>query len=73
MSIQSMTFQENYGSLPTRLLSLYRRVNVSPADHDSILAAFNCTWDDESIPWDAVYDYVVAGSESGSFRQGRWA
>ena len=40
-----MTFHESYGSLPTHLLSLYRRLNASPADHDQLMAACHGDWD----------------------------
>lgn len=64
-----MTFQEAYGTLPMVLFRTYRRVNVSPADHDSILNLFGFTWDQhEDIPWDAVMKFVEACSSTGSFR-----
>lgn len=68
MTLSSMTFHEPYGDLPTRLLTLYRRHNVSPADHDTILANFGCTWDSPSVPWSDVLDFVLANVENGSFR-----
>lgn len=56
--MMSMTFHESYGSLPTTLLRLYRKHNVSPADHDQILMAFGKSWNDTDIPWEAVTEFV---------------
>ena len=76
MSIQSMTFDESFGTLPTRLRRLYKRVNVSPADHDQILDIFGFQYATmESIPadvWDKVYDFVLSMSTDGSFRPGAY-
>lgn len=68
MTILSMTFHESYGSLPTGLLTIYRRHNVSPSDHDRILAAFDCDWRDSNIPWSKVLDFVLAHCDNGVFR-----
>ena len=74
MSIQSMTFDEYFGTLPTRLHRLYKRVNVSPADHDHILDIFGFQYATmESIPadvWDKMYDFVVSMSTDGHFDLG---
>lgn len=64
----SMTYHESYGPLPTHLLRLYRRHNVSPADHDRILANFGKSYQDDDIPWPLVLDFVLANVEDGSFR-----
>lgn len=39
-----MTFHESYGSLPTHLLTLYRKYNASPADHDRLLSVTDGDW-----------------------------
>lgn len=62
----SMTFHESYGDIPKGLLTLYRRHNVSPADHDLILASFGLTWQSPVIPWSDVLDFVLAHIENGS-------
>lgn len=67
MTILAMTFHESYGSLPTHLLSLYRRHNVSPADHDRILDVFDCRWNSSDIPWAQVLDFVLAHCDNGVF------
>jgi len=64
----SMTFHESYGELPTNLLRLYRRHNVSPADHDRILANFGKSYQDSDIPWHAVLEFVLANIEKGYFQ-----
>jgi hypothetical protein len=64
----SMTFHESYGPLPTSLLRLYRRHNVSPADHDRILNAIGKSWSDDDIDWSFVLDFVLGHVENGSFR-----
>lgn len=64
----SMTFHEYYGDLPKRLLTLYRRHNVSPYDHDRILESFGKSYGDSDIPWSDVLDFVLANVEDGSFR-----
>lgn len=64
----SMTFHESYGELPTSILRLYRRHNVSPADHDRILLTFGKSYGDSDIPWSDVLDFVLANVENGSFR-----
>ena len=68
-----MTFHESYGSLPTNLLRTYKRANVSPADHDSILAAFGKSWNDVDIPWSDVVEYVSLHIRDGIFRPGRYS
>lgn len=72
MSLKSMTFHESYGNLPTGLLRTYRRCNVSPADHDTILAAFGCVWSDTDIPWDAVTEFVAAHTSTGTLALPRY-
>ena len=68
-----MTFHESYGSLPTKLLRKYRAANVSPADHDSLLAVFNWTWDSPNIDWDMVSDYLDLHIRDGIYRPGRYS
>jgi hypothetical protein len=63
MTLMSMTFQEEFGELPRPLLSLYRRLNVSPADHDRILAA--CTQADGTVEWASMVQIVDLYSERG--------
>ena len=70
--MMSMTFQEEFGSLPTTLLRTYRRTNVSPADHDQILAAFGWTWDSPDIDWTKVMAYVESATVDGYYRPSRW-
>lgn len=53
-----MTFHEYYGDLPTALLRLYRRANVSQSDHDMILLAFGKSYGDSDIPWPEVVEFV---------------
>ena len=64
----SMTFHESYGTLPKRLLTLYRRHNVSQSDHDAILRNFGKSYGDSDIPWSEVLDFVLANVENGYFR-----
>lgn len=68
MTLHLMTFHESYGELPKGLLGLYKQHNVSPADHDSILAVFNFRWDDVDIPWQAVLEFTLAHIDNGTFR-----
>lgn len=68
MTLSSMTYHESYGSLPTRLLNLYRNNNASPADHDAVLAAFDCSWEDDDIPWSLVIDFVTEHCRYGQLR-----
>jgi hypothetical protein len=63
-----MTYHESYGAVPTNLLRMYKRYNVSPSDHDQILMAFNKTWDSTDIPWQNVLDFVLAHTDNGMFR-----
>lgn len=67
-----MTFHESYGHLPMRLLRLYKQVNVSPADHDTIMDRFGFSYDtQESIPaetWERISEFVTLSSTTGSFR-----
>lgn len=64
-----MTMHESYGRLPSKLLTLYKRHNVSPADHDAILANFGYNWKQtSSIPWYDVLDFVLANVQDGTFR-----
>jgi ribosome biogenesis protein Tsr3 len=65
MTLQSMTYHESYGELPRRLLNLYKNNNVSPADHDRILMAFDCSWNDTDIPWNSVIVYVQDHCHNG--------
>jgi hypothetical protein len=62
-----MTYHESYGTLPTNLLRMYRRYNVSPADHDRILMAFGWSWDSTNIVWQSVLDFVLAHTDNGQF------
>lgn len=64
----SMTFHESYGDVPKRLLTLYRRFNVSPSDHDAILRNFGCEYGDPSIPWQSVLEFVLANVDNGYFQ-----
>lgn len=68
MKPMSMTFHESYGELPTNLLRLYRRHNVSPADHDQILNRLGYSYGDSSIDWSKVLDLVLAHTDGGTFR-----
>lgn len=43
-NLMSMTFHESYGDLPRPLLTLYRRFNVSPADHDRLMLVADGDW-----------------------------
>lgn len=66
-----MTFHESYGTLPTNLLRLYRRHNVSPSDHDLILMACGSSYSmaaQGSVDWQFVLDFVLAHVEDGIFR-----
>lgn len=63
----AMTYHESYGALPSRLLSLYKRHNVSTSDHDAILASFGKTWQSVDTDWQAVLEFVLANVEDGSF------
>lgn len=64
----SMTFHESYGMIPKRLLTQYRRHNVSQYDHDAILRSFEKSHSDSDIPWSDVLDFVLANVENGSFQ-----
>lgn len=70
--MMTMTYHESYGSLPTRLLNLYKNNNASPADHDQVLAAFDCAWNDSDIPWPLVVDFVEAHCQYGQLRLPRY-
>jgi hypothetical protein len=71
--MMTMTFHESYGSLPSKLLTAYRKYNVSPADHDTILAHFDKTWLDTDIDWPSVLEFVESHSVDGIFRISRYA
>ena len=61
MTLMSMTFQEEYGELPTALLKAYKRFNASPADHNRLVEA--CGED-----WSLILDLVLNHSETGILR-----
>jgi hypothetical protein len=39
-----MTYNENFGLIPASLLAIYRRNNISPADHDMMAQCFGNDW-----------------------------
>ena len=53
-----MTFHESYGDVPTPLLRLYKRYNVSPADHDRMMLV---TGGD----WNTILELVTTHSSGG--------
>jgi hypothetical protein len=57
-----MTFHESYGTLPTHLLSLYRRLNASPADHDQLL---NVAATPDGTDWNLILELVNLHSSQG--------
>lgn len=71
--MMSMTFHESYGSLPTTLLRKYRRLNVSPADHDTILRCVGHVWSDTDIDWTEVVQFVDQRTHEGRLYLPRWA
>ncbi len=60
--MMSMTFQEEFGSLPRPLLTLYRRYNVSPSDHDRLIDV--CTIEG-ILDWSLVMELVQLHSDLG--------
>lgn len=58
----SMTFDENYGELPTIVLGAVKRYNISPADFDLIMTL--------ASDWDDVYSHIVRNSQSGHYNPG---
>lgn len=75
MSLSAITFHESYGYLPRYTLGLIRKYNVSPADFDSIMRAFG--WEPYppegvGIDWDAIDDFMHAGSPDGYYRPSKY-
>lgn len=68
MPLLSMTFHESYGELPSNLLRIVKRHNVSQADYDAVLASFGKSYSDSDIPWQDVLDFILTNVENGSFR-----
>jgi hypothetical protein len=68
MTLLAMTFHDSYGMIPKRLLTLYRRHNVSPSDHDRILACFDKRWDSPDIDWSKVLDFMLQHVDNGVLR-----
>lgn len=55
-----MTFQEEFGTLPMTLLRTYRKVRVTPYEHDAILRGHGHVWSDD-IPtetWATIVQFV---------------
>jgi hypothetical protein len=69
----TMTFHESYGPLPTKLLRTYRRVNVSPADHDTVLRCLGHVWSDTNINWTEVIEFVEQRIHDGRLYLPRFA
>jgi len=70
------TFHESFGTMPMVLLRTYKKFNVSPADHDTILSAFGFTWQDgehmTDDEWTKVMDFVRLNIRDGVFRLPRY-
>lgn len=62
----NMTFHESYGDLPANVLSLYRRNNVSPSDHDDLVDM--ATDQRERIDWTYVRFLVKQFSPNNCYR-----
>lgn len=58
---EKMVFDEAYGELSYKQRSVYKKYNVSPADHDMLVAQYGDNRE-------AIIQAVVDGSQSGIFR-----
>lgn len=56
-----MTFHENYGELPASTLRLYKRDNVTPAEHDMMVEV-------GTMSFPEIEAYVKSHMVDGSFR-----
>jgi hypothetical protein len=56
-----MTFDENYGELPTSTLRLIRKYNVTPAEYDIMTQVGTMTFIE-------VEDYILSHIVDGIFR-----
>jgi hypothetical protein len=63
-----MTFDENYGTMPSNLLALIKRANVSPADWDSMLTRWGIDWFDEHKPFNLIYLHIESHMVNGTYR-----
>jgi hypothetical protein len=54
-------FHESYGEVTRKQLAIYRKFNVSPADHDLLVEYFGDNTD-------ALIDEVIACSTHGYYR-----
>jgi hypothetical protein len=59
---EDMTFHESYGILPTHLMRMVDRMNISPSDWDCLVMKFG-------TDWDAIRDFINANrsKSNGSF------
>lgn len=69
----SLTFNENYGYLPTSTLRLVKKFNVSPADFDLILDSFMFNFAElaggaASRAWLTVNDHILQNSANGYYQ-----
>jgi hypothetical protein len=63
MSTSPLTFHENYGTVSKAQLAAYKRLNVSPLDHDLLVDVFG--EDDHA----GITAHVKANSEGGMYRE----
>ena len=56
-----MTFHENYGELPASTLRLYKKVGVTPAEHDMMVEV-------GAMSFPEIEAYVKSHMVGGSFR-----
>lgn len=65
--MMTMTFHENFGTLPKPLLTLYRKHKITPSEHDQILAYMDMMGETDN--WSVAIDFVNAHvDEAGIFR-----
>jgi hypothetical protein len=63
--METMTFDEYYGRLPSSTLRLVKKYNVSPADFDFILDQFMGTVQDG---WSWVESHIRENSTAGYYQ-----
>lgn len=65
--METMTFDESYGTMPTRTRACIRRHNVSPSDWDMMLSRWGYKWDEPNLPWREIENHIETHSRYGSY------
>jgi hypothetical protein len=57
-----MIYTDNFGEVPTKIARAWKRLNVTPAEHDTLLDEFG-------TDWDGMLAFVKDNSVDGSYRE----